>query len=162
MSFLGFSLDFICRNNCDETKRICNKLLTEQLFVLTNTDVDCNGIIATKKKNNLLFINSFSPVVRIDFCETNHSTEISVNFQLRGITKALLYVYIIMAISFEICIINLYLHNNLTSPVLLLLPFLLVLYALTLSYLGLRVMSKPIRSSLEALFSSKTGDGSVS
>ena len=167
MAFIDFSLEFTSRYDCAEAKKICNKMLIDHSFDIKIADDVKNRIIAIKRKNDVLFINSFLPVIRIDFCKNDCGTGIRTTFQLRRMVKVLLCIYIIVAIAFEVCIINLYLQNDLASPFLLLLPILLVLYALVLSYLGLRTMSRHIKSCLLSLLAHRgqgddsTGDGSV-
>ena len=148
---------FKSKRDCAEIKRICNKILIEQSFVIKGKCNEDNSIIATKN-NRVLFINSFSPTVKINICENNSVTTVGVNFQLKPAVKVLLCIYTIVAIVFEICLINLYLQNDLTSPFLLLLPFLLVLYVLIMSYLGFYMVCRPIKKSLMALGGNKEAD----
>lgn len=149
MSLLDFSFEFISNYDCAEVKRICNEMITDQSFHIKSADNEQYRIMA--KKKNIFFINSFLPIVKINICENGCGTRVTANFQLRPIIKVLISIFIIVAIAFEICLINLYMQNDLASPFLLLLPLLLALYALVLSYFGLRVMARPIKSRLLSL-----------
>ena len=149
MSFPDFSVALISMHDCAEVKRICNEMISDLSFYIKNADDTQYSIVA--KKKNIFFINSFLPIVKINICENGCGTKVIVNFQLRAAIKVLLYLYILVALAFEICLIYLYMQNDLASPFLLLLPLLLALFAFALSYFGLCVIARPIKRRLESL-----------
>lgn len=156
MLFWDFSVEFISKYDYTEAERICKKMITSQSFNIKDSDKGNSRIIVARKKNNILFVNSFSPVVTLSFFENACGTRVRVNFQLMSAVKVILCIFVIVAIAFETCLINLYLQNNLASPFLMLLPPLLAVYALLLCYFGLRVMSRSTKNRIEALL---CGDG---
>ena len=142
LSFLDFSADLMSKNDSTKTEKICIAVLEEEQYDIKNVD---DHVVATRKNKNILFFDSFSPLIEVVFCEASDKTKVSLNFKLRLAVKILMSIFVLVALIFEACLIGLCFNGGLASPFLLLIPVLLAVYAWAMPFFGFRVVSNSIK-----------------
>lgn len=129
-------------------------------YIVRNQSTQQCPIVFTLRRNSALCFNSFLPVVKIAFHEQDFGTKIVANFQLKTSVTIILYVFTAIAIAFEFALLNIFFKNELVSLLLMSLPLFLVLFAIIMSYGGLKLGSKPIKEFFVTTLARQNGQDS--
>ncbi len=110
------------------------------------------------KNDSIPYHNSFFPIVKTDFYKKEFGTSIVVNFRLRMSIRIILYIYTAATLVSEIAFLNMFFKHELASPLYLILPLFLALFATTMSFFGLRLSSKPVKEFLASVCLDTAGE----
>ncbi len=146
---LNYSVELDSKYCPEKAKEIyLNAISNKKSYRIKNRNIEDQRIVFVAHNENIMWHNSFSPVVEMDFCDAASGTKIVANFRLRWSVQILMYIYILVALAFEIgMLISFQGTTMLLFP--LVLPPALVVLAIIFACFGLRFSSKPVREFLE-------------
>lgn len=127
---------------------IYEAIRTNPSYSISDIEAKQNQMVFAKKNDTMLLINSFSPTVVINFYQEGFCTKIIVSFKLRRSIRIILSVYLSIALAIEMSFLFLMLKKELVTSLLLFLPLVLFLFAITISYVGLKLSSIQIEKNI--------------
>lgn len=113
--------------------------------------VDSEYLVFMICKNNQLVTDSFQPVFNLRVQSVDNFSKVCVNISTRPLTQIMLAVYTAVCTLFQFAMLGMWFRGDVNFSIVLLIPFLLLLFSWGLAYFSLLLASRCFLKALRDL-----------
>ncbi len=124
--------------------RIYKAVVNNEMCRADKVRVCQDNMVFQVKHNNILYRNSFLPIVSIDFSSKEMMTGVNIYFEIKNTTKAFIKIYLILLMLYETVLVEFAFTGKLDTFALLMIPPSMALFSVLLCYFSFKFSCKEV------------------